>query len=320
MTLTRGRFIQTVKNQCTRTQRVPLRAKQGFVKGMNTENAGQELQDLSGNLFDKWVCRLGGVAVSKRRVAIDNTLLQTNWLRSWYHGGPFHTASPRRPTMNRTVLLISRIVNSFTKSVTNGSGPVPTERQLATNLRSVPGWRPCRPAIFSAATAFAIVWAGHLSAQAEETPSQTLVVRFDQSLGPVKPRVGFLGGLRDSLPDDLIQPLKPSLWRIGHQFRGRIAGDLTGAVERVERLDATYKLVMSDLIDSHPKDWAKYEADVQKLVAKVKPHAGTIIWEPVNEPDISHKPIEQYFEHSLHGRGPCGDGSVTPPFYLPRFS
>ena len=78
--------------------------------------------------------------------------------------------------------------------------------------------------------AAAIAWTGQLSAQAEDTPSQTFVVHFDQSLGPVKPRIGFLGGLRDSLSDDLIQPLRPSLWRIGHQFRGRIAGDLPAAV------------------------------------------------------------------------------------------
>ena len=78
--------------------------------------------------------------------------------------------------------------------------------------------------------AAAIAWTGQLSAQAEDTPSQTFVVHFDQSLGPVKPCIGFLGGLRDSLSDDLIQPLRPSLWRIGHQFRGRIAGDLPAAV------------------------------------------------------------------------------------------
>ena len=184
-----------------------------------------------------------------------------------------------------------------------------------------------RTAILS--TAAAIAWAVQLPVQAQEMPSQTLVVHFDQSLGPVKPRIGFLGGLRDSLPDELIQPLRPSMWRIGHQFRGRIAGDLTGAVERVEKLGATYKLVMSDLIDSHPKNWAKYEADVHKLVAKVGTHARTIIWEPVNEPDISHKPIEKYYELYAHAfkalrqvepdAAICGPGFAFPSYekYLP---
>ncbi|MCY2989162.1 MAG: hypothetical protein NTY19_15015 [Planctomycetota bacterium] len=41
-----------------------------------------------------------------------------------------------------------------------------------------------RTAILSAAAASA--WAGQLSVQAEDTPSQTLVVHFDQTLGPVK--------------------------------------------------------------------------------------------------------------------------------------
>ena len=179
-----------------------------------------------------------------------------------------------------------------------------------------------RTAILFVAAAIAL--AGRCWPRRQETPSQTLVVHFNQSLGPVKPRIGFLGGLRDSLPDDLIQPLRPSLWRIGHQFRGRIAGDLIGAVERVEKLGATYKLVMSDLIDSKPKDWAKYEADVQKLVAKVQSHARTIIWEPVNEPDISHKPIEKYYELYAHAFSAlrqadpntmiCGPGFAFPSY------
>ncbi len=47
-----------------------------------------------------------------------------------------------RPTRKRIVLpvlLISKNVNFLTTSATNGSGPLPTERQL------VFGWRPCRP-------------------------------------------------------------------------------------------------------------------------------------------------------------------------------
>jgi hypothetical protein len=42
-----------------------------------------------------------------------------------------------------TVLVVPKIVNSFTESATNGSGPVLSERQLEF------GWRPCRP-VFAA--------------------------------------------------------------------------------------------------------------------------------------------------------------------------
>ncbi len=48
-----------------------------------------------------------------------------------------------------------------------------------------------------------------------------------------------------------------------------MAGGLPAAIDRVEKLGATYKLVMSDLINSQPKDWPAYEADVKKLVAQV---------------------------------------------------
>ncbi|MBN2473145.1 MAG: hypothetical protein JXB62_00955 [Pirellulales bacterium] len=91
-----------------------------------------------------------------------------------------------------------------------------------------------------------------------------------------------------------------SLWRIGHQFRGRIGQGLSAAVDRVESLGSAYKLVMSDLIRSQPTNWAVYEADVKKLVEQVGDRSGTIIWEPVNEPDISHKPIEKYYELYAH--------------------
>lgn len=112
----------------------------------------------------------------------------------------------------------------------------------------------------------------------------------------VNPRIGFLGGLRDETSDAQVQDLHPALFRIGHQFRGRIKEGLNKAIERVEGFGAKYKLVMSDLIDSQPKDWDKYEADVKKLVLSTGAHAKTILWEPVNEPDVSYKPIDKYYE------------------------
>src|ERR1035437_565316 len=108
-------------------------------------------------------------------------------------------------------------------------------------------------------------------ATAGET-ARTIVINFDHPLGRVEPRAGFLGGLRDATPDAIIQPLHPSLWRIGHQFRGRISTGLPGAIARVESLGAAYKLVMSDLIRSQTTDWASYEADVKKLVAQ------SVVW------------------------------------------
>ena len=131
-------------------------------------------------------------------------------------------------------------------------------------------------------------------------PARTLTIDFGQELGRVEPRIGFLGGLRDGTPAALIQPLHPALWRIGHQFRGRIATGLPGAIARVEGLGATYKLVMSDLIGDKPKDFAVYEAAVKQLVAQVGAQSSRIIWEPVNEPDISHKPLAGYYEVFAH--------------------
>lgn len=129
---------------------------------------------------------------------------------------------------------------------------------------------------------------------------KTIVIDFSRELGRVEPRTGFLGGLRDGTPDAIIQPLHPALWRIGHQFRGRIAKGLPGAIERVQEFGATYKLVMSDLIGDKPKDYAAYELAVKKLVAQVGTNSSRIIWEPVNEPDISHKPITGYYELYAH--------------------
>lgn len=169
-------------------------------------------------------------------------------------------------------------------------------------------------------------------ARAGEPEPVTLSVDFDKEMGPVSPRTGFLGGLRDEFADELIQPLNPSLWRIGHQFRGRIKSGLTGAIGRVEKLGAAYKLVMSDLIGCGPAkgkkweefDWANYEADVKKLVTETGKAAATVIWEPVNEPDISHKPIERYYE--LYGHAfkalreaekdaqICGPGFAFPSY------
>jgi hypothetical protein len=135
---------------------------------------------------------------------------------------------------------------------------------------------------------------------AAEGNGRILTIDFAAEGKPVSPRVGFLGGLRDSTPDELLRPLNISLWRIGHQYQGRISQGLPSAIDRVESLGATYKLVMSDLIGSQPTDWAIYEADVKKLVKQVGARSGTIIWEPVNEPDISHQPIEKYYELYAH--------------------
>jgi len=98
----------------------------------------------------------------------------------------------------------------------------------------------------------------------------------------------------------MIEPLHPSLWRIGHQFRGRIANGLPGVINRVQQLGASYKLVMSDLIGDKPKDFEAYETAVKNLVAQVGGHSRRIIWEPVNEPDVSHKPITGYYEVYAH--------------------
>ena len=130
--------------------------------------------------------------------------------------------------------------------------------------------------------------------------ARTLVVDFGQSIGMSVPRVGFLGGLWDDTPDALIDPLHPTLWRIGHQFRKHIAGGLPAAIARVEKLGATYKLVMSDLIDSKPRDYATYEAAVKKLVASTGERAPAVIWEVANEPDEGYKPIDKYYELYAH--------------------
>ena len=173
---------------------------------------------------------------------------------------------------------------------------------------------------------------GVVASEAAAAQAVTMSVDFDRELGKVIPRTGFLGGLRDSFPDELIEPLHPTLWRIGHQFRGRIKAGLPGAIERVERLGAKYKIVMSDLITSWPAkgkdwkdfDWNKYEADVKKLVAEVGDKASTVIWEPVNEPDCNQKPIERYYE--LYGHAfkalrevnkdleICGPGFAFPSY------
>ncbi len=173
---------------------------------------------------------------------------------------------------------------------------------------------------------FSIGWLMLASAMAPaaESESATLTIDFAAEAGVVNPCTGFLGGLRDDTPDDLLRPLNIALWRIGHQFRGRIAGGLPAATDRVQGLGAKYKLVMSDLINSQPKDWAVYEADVKKVVAQVGERAGKIIWEPVNEPDISHKPIDRYYElyahafRALRAADPqaqiCGPGFAFPNY------
>ena len=163
-----------------------------------------------------------------------------------------------------------------------------------------------------------------VSGLAADTGKTTLVVDFGKELGKVHPRIGFLGGLRDEIPDETIEPLHPSLWRIGHQFRGRVKTGLNGAIDRVQHFGATYKLCMSDLIASQPADWAKYEADVKKLVAETGPRAKTILWEPVNEPDISYKPIDKYYELYAHAfkalREADKDAQITGPgFAFPSY-
>jgi xylan 1,4-beta-xylosidase len=136
---------------------------------------------------------------------------------------------------------------------------------------------------------------------AAAAPTRVIVVDFGKEQGRVEPRIGFLGGLRDTTPDAIVEPLHPSLWRIGHQFRGRISAALPGAIARVEQFGATYKLVMSDLIGvAKSGDYAAYEAAVKKLVAQVGTPSRRIIWEPVNEPDISYKPIAGYYELYSH--------------------
>lgn len=172
--------------------------------------------------------------------------------------------------------------------------------------------------------ALAAVVAAALSGpiRAAEQAPRAFVVDFSRDLGRTPPRVGFLGGLRDSIPDDVIRPLRPALWRMGHQFRGRIAGGLTAAIDRAEKLGARYKLVMSDLIKCDPANWSKYEDDIQKLAEEVGDRARRIIWEPVNEPDISYPSIQTYYEiyarafRTLRGIDPqigvCGPGFAFP--------
>lgn len=177
----------------------------------------------------------------------------------------------------------------------------------------------------------AILLAGFLAlsttrlTQAGDTgKARTFIIDLSKSPGPLSPRIGFLGGLRDDTPDALLEPLHPKLWRIGHQFRGRISGGLTAAISRVQKLGATYKLVMSDLIPSHPKDWTVYESDVMKLVAQVGDASGSIIWEPANEPDENYKPIETYYELYAHAFAAlraaqpqaqvCGAGYAFPSY------
>lgn len=146
--------------------------------------------------------------------------------------------------------------------------------------------------------------------KAVESPKHTFSIDLTQTLGQERPIIGFLGGLRDETPDALVAPLHPSLFRIGHQFRGRIKGGLPTAIARVQSFGAEYKLVMSDLIKSDGADPAKYEADVAKLVAQVGDQADKIIWEPANEPDVSYKPIEKYFE--LYARAHAAVRKVVP--------
>jgi len=162
-------------------------------------------------------------------------------------------------------------------------------------------------------------------AAAAPIPRTLTIDAAAHDLRPVRPRVGFLGGLRDQTPDDLLKPLHPALWRIGHQFRGRIAAGLPGAIDRVESLGAAYKLVISDLVRLQPGDWDRYEADVKKLVAQVGPaRAKTIIWEPVNEPDVGMKPIERYYELYAHAfkalRAAAPDAQLCGPgFAFPNY-
>jgi len=165
------------------------------------------------------------------------------------------------------------------------------------------------------------------AAPPSDDATRSFTVDFGKSLGKESPRVGFLGGLRDETPDELILPLHPSLWRIGHQFNGRIAGKLPGAIGRVQKLGASYKLVMSDLIGGTPKpghDWAGYEDAVKSLVKRAGDGANSVLWEPENEPDTGHKDIAAYYElygHALKAlREVNKDLAITgPSFAFPSY-
>ncbi len=150
--------------------------------------------------------------------------------------------------------------------------------------------------------------------------ARTITVDFAKTTVNNRPPVGFLGGLRDDTPDALIEPLHPTLWRIGHQFRGRIAGGLPAAIKRVESFGAVYKIVMSDLIQSQPKDFPVYEADVKKLVKQVGDQAEKVIWEPANEPDTSYKPISKYYELYAHAFKALREASPAAQICGPSFA
>ena len=67
-------------------------------------------------------------------------------------------------------------------------------------------------------------------AHAQEA-AKTIVIDFSRELGPVAPRTGFLGGLRDATPDAVIQPL--------HRPSGGSATSSAGASPRACRVPST---------------------------------------------------------------------------------
>jgi hypothetical protein len=120
---------------------------------------------------------------------------------------------------------------------------------------------------------------------------KTLTIDFNEELRIVRPLTGFLGGLRDATPDSLLKPLNANAWRMGWQYQNHIVGDITQAIDKVSGLGAQYKLVMSDLIG-----WSPTPEQIQNLVKKVGNRAGTLIWEPDNEPDVNVKPDTAFFK------------------------
>lgn len=131
---------------------------------------------------------------------------------------------------------------------------------------------------------------------------ERLVVHLDRELWQnMKPKIGFLGGLLPTIPDSVYRELHPAGFRIGHQFKvGNY--ELNDAIDRVGKLGAQYKLVMSDLIGVGDKEGKTYEQAIRELVKQVgEKHLLSVIWEPQNEPDQKlylqgDKPIEIYYE------------------------
>jgi len=165
--------------------------------------------------------------------------------------------------------------------------------------------------------------------------ADTLSVDFDQELGKVVPLSGFLHGrnlyLDQVFPDALVDPLNPTMWRIGFQFRGKTP-QLLEAIDYIGKHGAKCKLCFGDLVESHPPegkdwsgfDWAAYEKEVKALVTAVGDRAESMIWEPQNEPDMLKFPIESdylLYSHAFKALREanknlqiCGPGFAFPSY------